>query len=78
MARSGAVAAREMVPAVKTFPARHRNIIGRGGERNFMAIAGEPSERAPRFAIVGYAARLPGSADADQYWGLLHDGRDAV
>jgi len=43
-----------------------------------MAIAGEPSERAPRFAIVGYAARLPGSADADQYWGLLHDGRDAV
>ncbi|MGK2853401.1 MAG: type I polyketide synthase, partial [Microbacteriaceae bacterium] len=34
----------------------------------------EPS----RFAIIGYAARLPGAADADGYWDVLHDGRDAV
>lgn len=36
------------------------------------------AERAPRFAIIGYAARLPGAADADQYWDVLRDGRDAV
>ena len=31
-----------------------------------------------RFAIIGYAARLPGAADAGQYWELLHDARDAI
>ncbi len=35
-------------------------------------------ESATRFAIIGYAARLPGAADAEQYWDVLHDGRDAV
>ena len=34
--------------------------------------------QAPRFAIVGYAARLPGAADADQYWEVLQAGRDAI
>lgn len=33
---------------------------------------------APRFAIVGYAARLPGAGDADEFWELLRDGRDAI
>ncbi|PRC41763.1 hypothetical protein C6A85_000000113980, partial [Mycobacterium sp. ITM-2017-0098] len=33
---------------------------------------------APRFAIVGYAARFPGAADADEFWDLLRDGRDAI
>lgn len=30
------------------------------------------------FAIVGYAARFPGAADADQFWQVLAEGRDAV
>ncbi|MBB3600697.1 acyl transferase domain-containing protein [Mycolicibacterium sp. BK556] len=43
-----------------------------------MALTEHPTQQAPRFAIVGYAARFPGAADADQYWDLLQDGRDAV
>ncbi|NTY61313.1 type I polyketide synthase [Mycolicibacterium sphagni] len=43
-----------------------------------MALTEHPTQQAPRFAIVGYAARFPGAADADQYWDLLHNGRDAV
>ena len=35
-------------------------------------------EPAPRFAIVGYAARFPGAADADGFWDVLREGRDAV
>ncbi|MDT5211269.1 MAG: hypothetical protein QOF67_3684, partial [Mycobacterium sp.] len=31
-----------------------------------------------RFAIVGYAARLPGAADADEFWQVLREGRDTV
>ncbi|MGJ6127019.1 SDR family NAD(P)-dependent oxidoreductase [Mycolicibacterium sp. Y3] len=38
------------------------------------ASAGQTSS----FAIIGYAARLPGAADAEQYWDVLHQGRDAV
>src|ERR1700761_3761294 len=30
------------------------------------------------FAIVGYALRVPGAADADEFWEVLRDGRDAV
>lgn len=30
------------------------------------------------FAIVGYAARLPGAADADEFWRVLAEGRDAI
>ena len=30
------------------------------------------------FAIVGYAARFPGAADADEFWQVLAEGRDAV
>lgn len=37
-----------------------------------------PMEQAPRFAIVGYAARFPGAADADEFWDVLVEGRDAV
>lgn len=33
---------------------------------------------APRFAIVGYAARFPGASDADEFWNLLREGRDAI
>jgi Beta-ketoacyl synthase, N-terminal domain len=32
----------------------------------------------PRFAIVGYAARFPGAPDADGFWDVLREGRDAV
>ena len=39
------------------------------------APSGEPT---PRFAIVGYAARLPGAGDAGEYWELLSAGRDAI
>ncbi|MGA7053951.1 MAG: polyketide synthase, partial [Mycobacterium sp.] len=30
------------------------------------------------FAIVGYALRVPGAADADEFWDVLEQGRDAV
>lgn len=30
------------------------------------------------FAVVGYAARFPGAADADEFWNVLRQGRDAV
>jgi acyl transferase domain-containing protein len=30
------------------------------------------------FAVVGYAVRLPGAADACEFWDLLAEGRDAV
>lgn len=43
-----------------------------------MAVTDNPVGQAPRFAIIGYAARLPGATDADQYWDLLHGGREAV
>ncbi|WP_239005049.1 polyketide synthase [Mycolicibacterium sp. CBMA 360] len=33
---------------------------------------------ASSFAIVGYAARFPGATDAESFWEMLRDGRDAV
>ena len=30
------------------------------------------------FAMLGYAVRFPGAADAGEFWGLMADGRDAV
>ena len=30
------------------------------------------------FAIIGYALRLPGAADADEFWDVLSEGRDAI
>ncbi|CAM5707027.1 type I polyketide synthase [Mycolicibacterium aubagnense] len=33
---------------------------------------------ASSFAIVGYAARFPGATDADSFWEMLREGRDAV
>lgn len=30
------------------------------------------------FAIIGYAARFPGAGNADEFWQVLRDGRDAV
>nr|WP_110808534.1 type I polyketide synthase [Mycolicibacterium iranicum] len=30
------------------------------------------------FAIVGYAGRFPGASDADEFWQVLWEGRDAV
>ncbi|OBB99180.1 type I polyketide synthase [Mycobacterium sp. 852002-40037_SCH5390672] len=35
-------------------------------------------EPASGFAIVGYAARFPGAADADEFWDVLRHGRDVV
>ena len=43
-----------------------------------MGSAAPPIEPAPRFAIVGYAARFPGAPDADGFWDVLREGRDAV
>ena len=37
-----------------------------------------PYDPAPRYAIVGYAARFPGAQDADGFWEVLREGRDAV
>ncbi|MEB4209609.1 type I polyketide synthase [Mycobacterium sp. 94-17] len=43
-----------------------------------MASVEDLHERAPGFAIVGYAARFPGAADADEFWEVLRHGRDAI
>ena len=43
-----------------------------------MGSAERPIEPAPRFAIVGYAARFPGAPDADGFWDVLREGRDAI
>ncbi len=43
-----------------------------------MTTASRPTEPAPRFAIVGYAARFPGAPDADEFWDVLREGRDAI
>ncbi|KAA0111249.1 type I polyketide synthase [Mycolicibacterium sp. P1-5] len=43
-----------------------------------MAPTERPTQQTPSYAIIGYAARLPGAADADQYWDVLHNGRDAI
>jgi acyl transferase domain-containing protein/acyl carrier protein len=43
-----------------------------------MVSAEGPIEPASGFAIVGYAARLPGAADADEFWQVLRQGRDTV
>ncbi len=43
-----------------------------------MTTADHPMNRASGFAIVGYAARFPGAADADEFWDVLQQGRDAV
>lgn len=43
-----------------------------------MGSTAHPNRRAPKFAIVGYAARFPGAPDADGFWDVLREGRDAV
>src|SRR5574337_67778 len=48
------------------------------GENKGMASLEDLKESSPGFAIVGYAARFPGAADADEFWEVLHKGRDAI
>ncbi|WP_044507025.1 beta-ketoacyl synthase N-terminal-like domain-containing protein, partial [Mycobacterium simiae] len=43
-----------------------------------MASVEDQGDPASGFAIIGYAARFPGAADADQFWDVLRDGRDAI
>ncbi len=43
-----------------------------------MTSVDDPMQGASGFAIVGYAARFPGAADADEFWQVLREGRDAV
>ena len=43
-----------------------------------MTSAENPSTRTSGFEIVGYAARFPGAADANEFWRVLAEGRDAV
>ena len=43
-----------------------------------MAITENPTAPTAGFAIIGYAARLPGAVDTDQFWDVLRSGRDAV
>ncbi|MDT7733432.1 MAG: hypothetical protein QOE12_606, partial [Mycobacterium sp.] len=38
----------------------------------------EGQQSPPSFAIVGYAARFPGAANADEFWDVLREGRDAI
>lgn len=53
-------------------------LVGRGKEDIGMAALEDPTESPSAFAIVGYAARFPGAADADEFWTVLRDGRDAI
>ncbi|GLE50501.1 putative polyketide synthase [Mycobacterium montefiorense] len=53
-------------------------MIGQGREDKRMASAEDLREPASGFAIVGYAARFPGAADADEFWDVLSQGRDAI
>ncbi|WP_299556586.1 type I polyketide synthase [uncultured Mycolicibacterium sp.] len=43
-----------------------------------MEHAADPAATANGFAIIGYAARFPGARDADEFWRLLSDGREAI
>ncbi|CDO89681.1 polyketide synthase [Mycobacterium triplex] len=43
-----------------------------------MASVEDQDEPASAFAIVGYAARFPGAADANEFWDVLRQGRDAI
>ncbi|MGV9799469.1 type I polyketide synthase [Mycobacterium sp. NPDC003449] len=43
-----------------------------------MGSVDHPDEQPPRFAIVGYAGRFPGAPDADEFWEVLREGRDAI
>lgn len=43
-----------------------------------MASVEGPVGTESSFAIVGYAARFPGAADADEFWQVLREGRDAI
>lgn len=43
-----------------------------------MASVVDPMERASGYAIVGYAVRMPGAADAEQFWNMLRAGRDGI
>jgi acyl transferase domain-containing protein/NADPH:quinone reductase-like Zn-dependent oxidoreductase/acyl carrier protein len=43
-----------------------------------MASVEGQQQSTPSFAIVGYAARFPGAANADEFWDVLREGRDAV
>ncbi len=52
--------------AIETLQARVRELEG--------ATGGDTTG----FAVVGYAVRFPGAADADEFWNVLQQGRDAV
>ena len=41
-------------------------------------MASDSQQSTPKFAIVGYAARFPGAADANEFWDVLREGRDAI
>ena len=43
-----------------------------------MASTDGQQQSTPRFAIVGYAARFPGAGNADEFWDVLREGRDAI
>ena len=43
-----------------------------------MESVGASAESAQRFAVIGYAARFPGAPDAESFWDLLSEGRDAI
>ncbi|WP_019971735.1 type I polyketide synthase [Mycobacterium sp. 141] len=43
-----------------------------------MGSVERPIEPPPRFAVVGYAARFPGAPDAETFWDVLREGRDAI
>ncbi len=50
------------LPTIETLRARVRELEGAGNG----------------FAVVGYAVRFPGAADADGFWEVLRQGHDAV
>src|ERR1700758_1456839 len=63
-------------PLAFTRPSTAQDRWRRRGDR--MAFVEDPMIPAPGFAVVGYAVRVPGAADADEFWDVLRQGRDAV
>lgn len=73
-----AVAVPKTIRVLTWSPTWHQKFTDPTREHNLMASTERLTEQTARFAIIGYAARLPGAADADQFWDVLQQGRESV
>ena len=51
-------------------------VYGQGAER--AAVAAGKGRREGAIAVIGLACRVPGAEDAEEFWQLLEEGRDAI